>query len=313
MKNKICELFSIKYPIIQAGMVWCSGWKLASEVSNNGGLGIIGSGSMRPDLLKHHIMQCKLATKMNFAVNVPLLYPYTVEHMKIIIDEKVPIVFTSAGSPDSWTNELKENNIKVVHVVSNLKFAIKAINAGVDAIVCEGFEAGGHNGRDETTTFCLIPHIKKNTDIPLIAAGGIYSGKSMLAAMILGADGVQIGSRFVMSEESSAHENFKKKISSLKNGDTILTLKEITPVRMVKNQFYLQIQEAYKKGLSSDELRKILGKGRARLGMFCGDLKNGELEIGQVSCMLESIQPAKEIINEIVEEFEQARSQIIKL
>tara|TARA_B100001287_G_scaffold187931_1_gene158686 strand:+ start:6717 stop:7658 length:942 start_codon:yes stop_codon:yes gene_type:complete len=313
MKNKICELFSIKYPIIQAGMVWCSGWKLASEVSNNGGLGIIGSGSMRPDLLKHHIMQCKLATKKNFAVNVPLLYPYTVEHMKIIIDEKVPIVFTSAGSPDSWTNKLKENNIKVVHVVSNLKFAIKAINAGVDAIVCEGFEAGGHNGRDETTTFCLIPHIKKNTDIPLIAAGGIYSGKSMLAAMILGADGVQIGSRFVMSEESSAHENFKKKISSLKNGDTILTLKEITPVRMVKNQFYLQIQEAYKKGSSIDELRKILGKGRARLGMFCGDLKKGELEIGQVSCMLDSIQPAKEIINEIVEEFEQARSQITKL
>lgn len=313
MKNKICELFSIKYPIIQAGMVWCSGWKLASEVSNSGGLGIIGSGSMRPDLLRDHIKKCKLATKMNFAVNVPLLYPYTDEHMKIIIDEKVPIVFTSAGSPDSWTNELKENKIKVVHVVSNLKFANKAINAGVDAIVCEGFEAGGHNGRDETTTFCLIPHIKKNTDIPLIAAGGIFSGRSMLAAMILGADAVQIGSRFVMSEESSAHENFKSKISSLKNGDTILTLKEITPVRMVKNQFYLQIQEAYRNGSSTDELRKVLGKGRARLGMFCGDLKNGELEIGQVSCMLDSIQPAKEIINEIIEEFEEAKLQIIKL
>ena len=313
MKNKICELFSIKYPIIQAGMVWCSGWKLASEVSNSGGLGIIGSGSMRPDLLKNHIMKCKKATKMNFAVNVPLLYPYTVEHMKVIIDEKVPIVFTSAGSPESWTNELRDNNIKVVHVVSNLKFANKAINAGVDAIVCEGFEAGGHNGRDETTTFCLIPHIKKNTNIPLIAAGGVYSGKSMLAAMILGADAVQIGSRFVMSEESSAHENFKRKISSLKNGDTILTLKEITPVRMVKNKFFLQIQKAYRMGSSNDELKKVLGKGRARLGMFCGDLENGELEIGQVSCMLDSIQPAKEIINEIVKEFEQAKLQIIKL
>ncbi|MAQ47829.1 MAG: nitronate monooxygenase [Flavobacteriales bacterium] len=313
MKNKITQLFSIKYPLIQAGMVWCSGWRLASAVSNNGGLGIIGSGSMRPDVLREHIQKCRSNTQFNFAVNLPLLFPYAAEHIDVIIQEKVPIVFTSAGNPEIWTQKLKNHNIIVVHVVSNLKFALKAINAGVDALVCEGFEAGGHNGKEETTSFCLIPLIKKNVDIPLIAAGGISSGKSMLAAMILGADGVQVGSRFVMSQESSAHINFKNKILSLKAGDTILTLKEITPVRMIKNDFYFELKNAYLKNASVEELSNILGKGRAKKGMFLGDLVNGELEIGQISCLLDSIQPASEIIEEIITEFNLAKIKVSQL
>lgn len=313
MKNKITQLFSVQEPIIQAGMVWCSGWRLASAVSNSGGLGIIGSGSMRPDVLREHIQKCRLNTKYNFAVNLPLLFPYASEHIDIIIQENVPIVFTSAGNPEIWTQKLKKHNIIVVHVVSNLKFAKKAVKAGVDALVCEGFEAGGHNGREETTSFCLIPLIKKHVNIPLIAAGGISSGFSMLAAMILGADGVQIGSRFVMSKESSAHINFKNKISSLEAGDTILTLKEITPVRMIKNAFYSELKNAYLNHASVTDLNNILGKGRARKGMFLGDLVNGELEIGQVSCLLEKIQPASEIIQEIIDEFNFAKSKVSQL
>ena len=313
MKNKISQLFSIQEPIIQAGMVWCSGWRLASAVSNSGGLGIIGSGSMRPDVLRQHIQKCRLNTKYNFAVNLPLLFPYASEHIDIIIQENVPIVFTSAGNPEIWTQKLKKHNIIVVHVVSNLKFARKAVKAGVDALVCEGFEAGGHNGREETTSFCLIPLIKKHVNIPLIAAGGISSGFSMLAAMILGADGVQIGSRFVMSKESSAHINFKNKISSLEAGDTILTLKEITPVRMIKNAFYSELKNAYLNNASVTDLNNILGKGRARKGMFLGDLVNGELEIGQVSCLLEKIQPVSEIMQEIINEFNFAKSKVSQL
>ena len=307
MINKISSLFGIKYPIIQAGMVWCSGWRLASAVSNSGGLGIIGSGSMRPEVLREHIKKCRLNTKHNFAVNVPLLFPFVEEHIDIIIEEKVPIVFTSAGNPFHWTEKLKKNSIIVVHVISNLKFATKAVEAGVDALVCEGFEAGGHNGREETTTFCLIPLIKKHINIPLIAAGGIYSGKSMLAAMVLGADAVQIGSRFVVSQESSAHIRFKNKIIELNDGDTALTLKELTPVRLVKNKFYLQIEDAYANDANTDDLKQLLGRGRAKKGMFLGDLNDGELEIGQVSALLEKIQPAKEIINDILTEFNTAK------
>ena len=313
MKNKITQLFSIKYPIIQAGMVWCSGWRLASAVSNNGGLGVIGSGSMRPNILREHIQKCRANTQYNFAVNLPLLFPYASEHIDVIIQENVPIVFTSAGNPAIWTQKLKKHNIIVVHVVSNLKFAKKAIDAGVDALVCEGFEAGGHNGKEETTSLCLIPLMKKNVQIPLIAAGGIFSGSSMLAAMILGADGVQIGSRFVMSQESSAHINFKNKISSLVDGDTTLTLKEITPVRMIKNDFYFELENAYLRSASVEELSNILGKGRAKNGMFLGDMVNGELEIGQISCLLEKIQPASEIIEEIVAEFNLAKSKVSQL
>ena len=307
MINKISSLFDIKYPIIQAGMVWCSGWRLASAVSNSGGLGIIGSGSMHPEVLREHIKKCRLNTKHNFAVNVPLLFPFVEEHIDIIIEEKVPIVFTSAGNPFHWTEKLKKNSIIVVHVISNLKFATKAVEAGVDALVCEGFEAGGHNGREETTTFCLIPLIKKHINIPLIAAGGIYSGKSMLAAMVLGADAVQIGSRFVVSQESSAHIRFKNKIIELNDGDTALTLKELTPVRLVKNKFYLQIEDAYANDANTDDLKQLLGRGRAKKGMFLGDLNDGELEIGQVSALLEKIQPAKEIINDILTEFNTAK------
>lgn len=313
MSNSIKKLFNIKYPIIQAGMVWCSGWRLASAVSNAGGLGIIGSGSMRPDVLREHIHKCRTHTNNNFAVNVPLLFPHAEQHIRVIIEEKVPIVFTSAGNPKLFTSILKSHSIIVVHVISNLKFGIKATDAGVDALVCEGFEAGGHNGREETTTLCLIPLIKKHIKLPLIAAGGISSGKSMLAAMILGADAVQIGSRFVVSKESSAHDNFKKKIISLQEGDTILTLKEITPVRMIKNSFFKDIEKAYKDNVSTEELKNLLGKGRAKKGMFLGDLKNGELEIGQVSSLLESINSASDIINEIVEEFNFLSSKIEKL
>ena len=281
--NRLTELFKIKYPIIQGGMIWCSGWELASAVSNCGGLGLLGSGSMYPDVLRDHIKKCKKSTNKPFGVNIPLLYPSIEEHIKIIIEEKVKIVFTSAGNPKKYTQFLKDNGITVVHVIANQKFALKCIDAGVDAIVAEGFEAGGHNGIDEITTMCLIPQIKSIIDIPLIAAGGIGSGAAMLASMCLGADGVQIGSLFAASKESSAHENFKSKIIDSKLGDTQLTLKELTPVRLLKNEFYDKIQNAYKSNASKEELINLLSKGRSKKGMFEGDLINGELEIGYSS------------------------------
>ena len=302
-KNRILELFDIDYPIIQAGMIWCSGWRLASAVSNAGGLGIIGSGSMYPDVLEEHIVKCKKATKKPFAVNLPMLYPDIDKHVKTIIKQKVPIVFTSAGNPKTWTSHLQSHGIKVVHVVSSLKFALKSQEAGVDAIVAEGFEAGGHNGRDETTTFCLIPQVAREIKIPLIAAGGIGSGRGMLAAMNLGADAVQIGSRFVASEESSAHQKFKEEVVSSGEGDTLLTLKELTPVRLLRNDFFDLIQNAYKEGVGKEELKNILGRGRAKKGMFEGDLKEGELEIGQVSGLINSIKPAAEILDGILKEY----------
>ncbi|MGC6428766.1 MAG: NAD(P)H-dependent flavin oxidoreductase [Flavobacteriales bacterium] len=313
MNNKITQLFGIKYPIIQAGMIWCSGWELASSVSNAGGLGIIGSGSMYPDVLKQHILKCKAATDKPFAVNLPLLYPQIDDHIKIIIDNDVKIVFTSAGNPKKWTSVLKNHGIIVVHVVSNLKFALKSVEAGVDAIVAEGFEAGGHNGREETTTMCLLPLISKHIDIPLIAAGGISCGKSMMAAMALGADGVQIGSKFIATPESSAHENFKQYILNSKEGDTQLTLKEVTPVRLLKNDFYNQLMKAYDQGANVDELKQILGRGRAKLGMFVGDLDEGELEVGQVSAMMDEIKPAAQIVEELIDEFEIAKNQLVNV
>lgn len=303
MKNRITSLFNIHYPIIQAGMIWCSGWELASAVSNAGGLGIIGSGSMYPEVLDEHIQKCKAATDKPFAVNLPMLYPDIDKHIETIIKHQVPIVFTSAGNPKTWTKHLKDHGITVVHVVSSLKFALKAQEAGVDAIVAEGFEAGGHNGRDETTTLCLIPMVAKELEIPLIAAGGIGTGRTMLAAMNLGADAVQIGSRFVASEESSAHINFKQSVIQAKEGDTQLTLKEITPVRLIKNSFYQQVHEAYEKGASMEDLKTLLGRGRAKKGMFEGDLNEGELEIGQISGMIDRILPAKDIIEEILTEY----------
>jgi len=305
MSNKITTLFGIKYPLIQAGMIWCSGWELASAVSNAGGLGIIGSGSMYPEVLEEHLKKCKEATDKPFAVNLPMLYPNIEEHIALIIKYKVPIVFTSAGNPKTYTSYLKEHGIKVVHVVSSLKFALKAQDAGVDAVVAEGFEAGGHNGRDETTTFCLIPSVAKEVTIPIIAAGGIGTGSGMLAAMNLGADGVQIGSRFVSSKESSAHENFKKVVVDAKEGDTLLTLKDLTPVRLVKNDFFNQLQEAYAKGADKEEIAAILGRGRAKKGMFEGDLVEGELEIGQVSGIINEIKSAAEIVEEIISEYKQ--------
>ena len=304
--NKICNLFNVKHPIIQAGMVWNSGWRLASASSNSGILGLIGAGSMYPDVLKKHIKKCKQATSKPFGVNVPLLYPNIEEIIQIIIDEGVKIVFTSAGNPKIWTPLLKSHGIIVVHVVSSVKFAIKAQEAGVDAIVAEGFEAGGHNGREETTTFTLIPMVKNAISIPLIAAGGIATGRGMLAAMVLGADGVQIGSRFVASEESSAHDLFKEYVINASEGDTQLTLKEVTPVRMLKNNFYNTLQLEYQKGTSPDKLRKLLGKGRAKKGMFEGDLDEGELEIGQVCGLINKIQPVKDIVDEIVTDFKAA-------
>ena len=291
-------------------MIWCSGWELASAVSNSGGLGIIGSGSMYPEVLRQNILKCKNATNQPFAVNVPLLYPNIEDHIKSIIELKVPIVFTSAGNPNTWTKELKQNNIKVVHVVSSVKFALKAESSGVDAIVAEGFEAGGHNGREETTTMCLIPDVAKAINIPLIAAGGIIDGKSMLAAMILGADGVQMGTRFVASKESSAHENFKNIILKAKEGDTRLTLKEITPVRMMKNKFFQELEELYKTSPKKEQLLNKLGRGRAKLGMFEGDLESGELEIGQASSQITNVFSAKEIIQQIMTEFNSVKSQI---
>ena len=307
-KNRICDLFGIDIPIIQAGMIWCSGWELASAVSNAGGLGIIGSGSMYPEILEQQIIKCKEATSKPFAVNLPLLYPDSDKHIETIIKYKVPIVFTSAGNPGTWTKHLKDKGIKVVHVVSSLKFALKAQDAGVDAIVAEGFEAGGHNGRDETTTFCLIPLIADAISLPLIAAGGIGSGKGMLAAMNLGADAVQIGSRFIASPESSAHQNFKEKVIACQEGDTILTLKELTPVRMIKNNFYKQLELAYSNNADAEELKAILGRGRAKKGMFEGDLDAGELEVGQVSGTIHKIIPAKEIVAEIIREFKEAQN-----
>jgi enoyl-[acyl-carrier protein] reductase II len=306
MNNRITELFEINYPLIQAGMIWCSGWELASAVSNAGGLGIIGSGSMYPEILDSQISKCKKATNKPFAVNLPMLYPDIDKHIEILINHKVPIVFTSAGNPKTWTSYLQKHGIKVVHVVSSLKFALKTQDAGVDAVVAEGFEAGGHNGRDETTTMCLIPRVAKEIDIPLIAAGGIGTGRAMLAAMNLGADGVQIGSRFVATFESSAHENFKNKIVNLPEGETILTLKELTPVRLVKNEFYTQVEKAYAANADEDILKQILGRGRAKKGMFEGDLVEGELEIGQVSSLISKIMPAAEVVNEIISEYKLA-------
>ena len=301
--NRINQLFEIKYPIIQGGMIWCSGWELASAVSNAGGLGLIGSGSMYPDVLRLQIQNCNKATDKPFGVNVPLLYPNIEEHIKIIIEEKVPIVFTSAGNPKTWTNILKAEGIKVVHVVSNVKFALKSAEAGVDAIVAEGFEAGGHNGREETTTLCLIPMVRKAIDIPLIAAGGIGTGSAMAAMFCLGAEGVQVGSRFVATHESSAHKNFKERVVNTPEGDTQLTLKELTPVRLIKNEFYAQLEAAYKAGASKEELTELLGRGRAKKGMFEGDMQEGELEIGQVSGLIKEIVPAAQVVEEMMKEF----------
>jgi enoyl-[acyl-carrier protein] reductase II len=306
MKNRITTLFEINYPLIQAGMIWCSGWELASAVSNAGGLGIIGSGSMYPEILEEHVIKCKAATQKPFAVNLPMLYPDIDKHIETIIKHKVPIVFTSAGNPKTWTQHLKDHGIKVVHVVSSVKFALKAQEAGVDAVVAEGFEAGGHNGRDETTTMCLIPMVAEQIKIPLIAAGGIGTGRGMLAAMNLGADAVQIGSRFVTTPESSAHQNFKQVIIDAKEGDTQLTLKELTPVRLVKNEFYKKVEEAYAKGAGEEELKLLLGRGRAKRGMFQGDLIEGELEIGQISGLIHKIKPAADVVHEIIDEFRKA-------
>lgn len=303
--NRIKELFGIKYPIIQGGMIWCSGWELASSVSNSGGLGLIGAGSMYPKILREHIRKCKGVTNKPFGVNIPLIYPNIEEHIQIIIDEGVKIVFTSAGSPKKYTSYLQQQGIKVAHVIANKKFAIKCVEAGVDAIVAEGFEAGGHNGIEEITTMCLIPMISEIIKTPLIAAGGIYSGRSMFAAMVLGADGVQMGSRFVASNECSAHINFKNKIIEADEGETDLTLKELTAVRLMKNEFYDKIQQAYKRKATNDELKGLLGRGRAKKGMFEGDLIEGELEIGQASAMITEIMPVTNIMFQIIEEFKE--------
>lgn len=309
--NRITELFNIKYPIIQAGMIWVSGHKLASAVSNAGGLGLIGAGSMYPEVLREHIQKCKKETSKPFGVNVPMLYPNIEEIMKIIVEEGVEIVFTSAGNPKTWTPYLKENGITVVHVVSSTLFALKAQNAGVDAIVAEGFEAGGHNGRDETTTFTLIPMVKEQIEIPVIAAGGIANGRGMLAAMVLGADGVQVGSRFAASIESSAHDNFKKTILDTKEGDTQLTLKELAPVRLIKNKFFQDLQNLYEKCPTKDELVTLLGRARAKRGMFEGDLIEGELEIGQIAGLIHEVKSAEEIILEMIVDYNSARKEVI--
>jgi enoyl-[acyl-carrier protein] reductase II len=304
--NRITQLFGIRYPIIQAGMIWASGWKLASAVSNAGGLGIIGAGSMYPDTLREHIQKCKQATDKPYAVNLPLLYPDLDKHVAIILEEKVPIVFTSAGNPKTWTAKFKEHGIKVVHVVSSAKFARKCEDAGVDAVVAEGFEAGGHNGREETTTLCLIPAVREVINIPLIAAGGIATGRGMYAMMALGAEGVQMGSRFVCTDEASSHHAFKETVVAAGEGDTILTMKKLTPVRLIKNKFYQQVQEAENNAASVTELEDILGRARAKQGMFEGDLEEGELEIGQVSNLIKEIKPAGEIVAEVWQEFKDA-------
>ncbi len=311
--NRITQLFNIEYPIIQAGMIWASGYKLASAVSNAGGLGLIGAGSMYPDVLREHIQKCKKATDKPFGVNVPMLYPNIEEIMDIIVEEGVKIVFTSAGNPKTWTPFLKKHGITVVHVVSSVKFALKSQEAGVDAVVTEGFEAGGHNGREETTTLTLIPMAKEQLQIPLIAAGGIATGRGMLAAMVLGADGVQIGSRFAASVESSSHDNFKKAIVEAKDGDTHLTLKELAPVRLIKNKFYNDVMVLYANKPTVDDLKTLLGRARAKKGMFEGDLDEGELEIGQIAGLIHDIKPAAEILKEIVTDFEEAKREAIEL
>jgi enoyl-[acyl-carrier protein] reductase II len=313
MANRITSLFNIKYPIIQAGMIWNSGWKLASASSNSGILGLIGAGSMYPDVFREHIQKCKAATDKPFGVNVPMLYPNVQEIMDIIAEEGVKIVFTSAGNPKTWTKWLQDKGITVVHVVSSVKFALKAQEAGVDAIVAEGFEAGGHNGRDETTTLTLIPMVKEQLEIPLIAAGGIATGKAMLACMILGADGVQVGSRFVASEESSAHQAFKQVVVDAKEGDTQLTLKELAPVRLVKNKFYNDLQELYKTSPTSEQLKELLGRARAKRGMFEGDLEDGELEIGQIAGLIHDVKPVAKIVEDMISEFEDAKKSLITL
>lgn len=310
--NRITSLFNIQYPLIQAGMVWNSGWKLASAVSNAGGLGLIGGGSMYPDVFREHVRQCKEATNKPFGVNIPLLYPQVDELIKITLEEGVKIVFTSAGNPKKYTAILKEHGVKVVHVVANLKFAIKSQEAGVDAIVAEGFEAGGHNGIEETTTMTLIPYLQGKLEVPLIAAGGIGCGKSMLAAMVLGADGVQIGSRFAASVESSSHENFKNKVVEINEGGTKLTMKKVVPVRLIKNKFFQEVEELENKGASLEQLKEFLGKGRAKKGMFEGNLDEGELEIGQVSQSINDIKPAADILKEIISEFNEATDSIGK-
>lgn len=313
MANRITSLFNIKYPIIQAGMIWNSGWKLASAASNSGILGLIGAGSMYPNVLREHIQKCKSATDKPFGVNVPMLYPNIEEIMNIIAEEDVKIVFTSAGNPKTWTKWLQDQGITVVHVVSSVKFALKAQAAGVDAVVAEGFEAGGHNGRDETTTLTLIPMVKEQLTVPLIAAGGIASGKAMLACMVLGADGVQVGSRFVASDESSAHQDFKQVVVDANEGDTQLTLKELAPVRLIKNKFYNEIQELYKAGPTIEELKALLGRARAKRGMFEGDLEDGELEIGQIAGLIHTVKPVADIVEDMVREFEEAKKAIASL
>ncbi|HZH70475.1 MAG TPA: nitronate monooxygenase [Flavobacteriaceae bacterium] len=312
-KNKITQLFHIQYPIVQGGMIWNSGWRLASAVSNAGSLGLIGAGSMYPDVLREHIQKCKQATDKPFGVNVPMLYPNLEEIITIIVEEGVKIVFTSAGNPKTYTSFLKKKGITVVHVVSSVKFALKAQEAGVDAVVAEGFEAGGHNGREETTTFTLIPMVKEKIAIPLIAAGGIATGRGMLAAMILGADGVQVGSRFAASEESSAHVAFKEEIVKAREGDTILTLKELAPVRLIKNKFFQDVQQLYAENPTVEQLKELLGRARAKRGMFEGDLEEGELEIGQISGLIHDIKPAGMIVEEMVKEFRQAQEEMMVL
>lgn len=313
MQNKITKLFGIQYPIVQAGMIWNSGWRLASASSNAGILGLIGAGSMYPEVLREHIIKCKKATDKPFGVNVPMLYPNIEDIMNIIVEEDVKIVFTSAGNPNTWTKWLQDKGIIVVHVVSSVKFALKAQEAGVDAVVAEGFEAGGHNGRDETTTLTLIPMVKEKINIPLIAAGGIATGKGMLATMVLGADGVQIGSRFVASTESSAHQAFKQVVVDAEEGATQLTLKELAPVRLIKNKFYNEIQELYKSAPTVEQLKELLGRARAKRGMFEGDLDDGELEIGQIAGLIHSIKPVAEIVVEIIAEFEGAKKEMAQL
>lgn len=312
-RRKITELFQTEIPIIQAGMVWCSGWRLASAVSNAGALGLIGAGSMYPEVLREHIQKCKAATSRPFGVNVPLLYPDIGKLMQIIVEEGVRIVFTSAGNPATWTGRLKEKGIVVAHVVSSVRFAKKAADAGVDAVVAEGFEAGGHNGREETTTLVLVPMVRDAVDIPVIAAGGIASGRSMLAAMVLGADGVQIGSRFAVTEESSAHSAFKQKVVETNEGDTVLTMKQLTPVRLIKNQFGQQVLEAERKGASIEDLKQLLGNRRAKRGIFEGDLDEGELEIGQVSAAINNVLPAADVVKEIWTEYNRQKKSIYEL
>ena len=313
MDTNITKIFAIKYPIIQGGMIWNSGWQLASAVSNAGGLGLIGAGSMYPDVLKEHIIKCKQATDKPFGVNVPMLYPNLEEIMEIIISEGVKTVFTSAGNQKVWTEILQKEGITVAHVVSSTKFAQKCVDAGVDAVVAEGFEAGGHNGRDETTTLCLIPNVRQHIDIPLIAAGGIATGAQMLAAMALGADGVQIGSRFAATQESSACDAFKQEIVKAKEGDTQLTLKELAPVRLIKNQFYQEVQDMYQQGTTTEALKNHLGRGRSKKGMFEGDLVNGELEIGQVSALIDSIPTVQEVFDELITDYQRAKERISRL